>query len=70
MSIHLSISNDDSALRIDKNYCPQVYLEKYKYVFFKKKKKIFNYINDDLNVSSDDSDVKDSDYSDEENSKK
>lgn len=31
---------------------------------------MFNYINDDLNVSSDDSDVKDSDYSDEENSKK
>ena len=31
---------------------------------------MFNYINDDLNISSDDSDVKDSDYSDEENSKK
>ena len=31
---------------------------------------MFNYINDDLNFSSDDSDVKDSDYSDEENSKK
>ena len=39
-------------------------------MIFLKKKKIFNYINDDLNVSSDDSDVKDSDYSDEENSKK
>ena len=49
-----------------KNYYPQVFLEECKYVV--QEKKISNYIIDDINISSDDSDRENSDYSDEENS--
>ena len=43
-----------------------MFLEECKYVV--KEKKIYNYIIDDINISSDDSDTENSDYSDEENS--
>ena len=66
-SMYLPISNlIDSVFRIDKNYYSQVYLEECKCVV--KEKKISNYITDDINIFSNDSDREDSDYSDEENS--
>ena len=43
-----------------------MYLEECKYVV--KEKKISNYITDEINIFSDDSDREDSDYSDEESS--
>ena len=48
----------DSVFRIGKNYYPQVFLEKCKYVV--KDKKIHKYITDDIEVSSDNSDKVDS----------
>ena len=53
----------DSVFRTDKNYYPQVFLEECKYVV--KEKKMPEYITDDIELSSDDSDK--GDY-DEENS--
>ena len=53
----------DSVYKKDKNYYVQVFLEECKYVF--KEKKMPNYITDDIEISSDDSDRKNSD---EENS--
>ena len=55
----------DSVYRKDKNYYPQVLLEECKYVV--KEKKVSNYIAHDMNISSDDFDRENSDYSDEEN---
>ena len=49
----------------DKNYYPEVFLGECKYVV---KKKMFNYITDNINISFDDFDRENSDYSDEENS--
>ena len=62
----LSVISTDSVYGTGKNCFPQVFLEKYKYFF--KQKQMPNYITDDMNISSDDSDRKESDYSDEENS--
>ena len=43
----------DSVFIMGKNYYPQVFLDEYKYTV--KEKKISQYINDDLEISSDDS---------------
>ena len=51
--ICLSVILINSVFKIDKNYYPQVYLEKCKFVF--KEPKLSNYITDDINTSSDDS---------------
>ena len=53
----------DSVFRTGKNYYPQVFSEKCKYVV--KEKKMPEYITDDIKISSGDSDREDSD---EENS--
>ena len=57
----------DSVFRKGKNYCPQVYLEKYKYVV--QAKKIPKYIIEVIEISSN-SDIENSgkETSDEENS--
>ena len=57
----------DSVFRTCKNYYPQVFLGEYKYVV--KEKKMPEYITDDKEISSDDSDREDSDEqnSNEEN---
>ena len=55
-----------SVYRKDKNYYTQVFLEECKHVG--KVKKMCNYISDDINIYSDDTDRENSDYSDEENS--
>ena len=44
----------DSVVKVGKNYYPQVFLEECKYV--KRKNKMFNYINDDLEMTSSDDD--------------
>ena len=44
----------DSVIKVGKKYYPQVFLEEFKYV--KRKNKIFNYINDDLEITSSDDD--------------
>ena len=56
----------ESAYGKDKNYFPQVFWEECKYVVKEKKMPKFN--TEDTEISSDDSDKEDSDYSDEENS--
>ena len=56
----------DSLYRKDENYYLQVFLKECKYVI--KDKKMSNQITNDINISSDDSDKENSDYSDEENS--
>ena len=56
----------DSVHRKDIDYYRQVFLEEYKYVV--REKKMSSYITDDINISSDDSDRENSDYSYEENS--
>ena len=56
----------DSVYRKDKNYFPQVFWEECKYVVKEKKMSKFN--TEDTEISSNDSDKEDSDYSDEENS--
>ena len=56
----------DSVYRIGKNYYPQVLLKECKYVVKEKKKP--EYIIEDKEISSIDSDREDSDYSDKENS--
>ena len=55
-----------SVYRKDKNYYTQVFLEECKHVA--EVKKMCNYISDDINIYSDDTDRENSDYSDEENS--
>ena len=42
----------DSVVKVGKKYYPQVFLEECKYV--KRKNKMFNYINDDLEMTSSD----------------
>ena len=44
----------DSVVKVGKKYYPQVFLEECKYV--KRKNKMFNYINDDLEMTSSDED--------------
>ena len=53
----------DSDFRTGKNFYPGVFLEECKYVV--KEKKMPEHITDDIDISSDDSDIEDSD---EENS--
>ena len=50
----LSLIILDSAVKVGKKYYPQVFLEERKYV--KRKNKMFNYINDDLEMTSSDDD--------------
>ena len=42
----------DSVVKVGKKYYPQVFLEECKYI--KRKNKMFNYINDDLEIISSD----------------
>ena len=44
----------DSVVKVGKKYYPQVFLEECKYV--KRKNKMFNYIDDDLEMTSSDDD--------------
>ena len=44
----------DSVVKVGKKYYPQVFLEECKYI--KRKNKMFNYINDDLEMTSSDED--------------
>ena len=64
----LSVILIDSVLRTGNNYYPQVLLEEFKYVV--KKKKMPEYITNNIEISSDDSDreVYDEENSNEENS--
>ena len=55
----LSLIMLDSVVKVGKKYYPQVFLEKCKYV--KRKNKMINYINDDLEISSSDDDDDDDD---------
>ena len=50
----LSLSMPDFAVKVGKKYYPQVFLEECKYV--KRKNKMFNYINDDMEITSSDED--------------
>ena len=59
----LSLIMLDSVVKVEKKYYPQVFLEECKYV--KSKNKIFNYINDGLEMTS--LDVDDYFYSDSDN---
>ena len=58
----------DSVVKVGKKYYPQVFLEECKYV--KRKNKMFNYINDDLEMTSsgDDDDEPDSESDSDSNS--
>ena len=49
----------DSVVKVGEKYYPQVFLEERKYV--KRKNKMFNYINDDLEMTSSDDDDDDDD---------
>ena len=62
----LSVILIDSVFKIGKNY-PQLFLEECRYIV---KKKINKYINDDHEISSDDSNEDASDWSDERTSNK
>ena len=66
--ISLSVILIDSVFRRGKNYYPQDFLEVCKFVV--KEKKMHEYITDDIEISSNDSDREDSDQEDsnEENS--
>ena len=44
----------DSVVKVGKKYYPQVFLEEFKYI--QRKNKMFNYINDDLEMTSSDED--------------
>ena len=44
----------DSVVKVGKKYYPEVFLEECKYV--KRKNKIFNYIDDDLEITASDED--------------
>ena len=46
----------NSVVKVGKKYYPQVFLEEYKYA--KSKNKMFNYIDDDLEMTSSDEDDK------------
>ena len=50
----LSLIMLDFVVKVGKKYYPQVFLEECKYV--KRKNKMFNYINDDLEMTSSDDD--------------
>ena len=50
----LSLIMLDSVVKVGKKYYPQVFLEQCKYI--KRKNKMFNYINDDLEMTSSDED--------------
>ena len=50
----LSLIMLDSVVKVGKKYYPQVFLEECKYI--KRKNKMFNYINDDLKMTSSDED--------------
>ena len=50
----LSLIMLDSVVKVGKKYYPQVFLEECKYI--KRKNKMFNYINDDLEMTSSDED--------------
>ena len=50
----LSLIMLDSVVKVGKKYYPQVFLEEYKYV--ERKNKMFNYINDDVEITSSDED--------------
>ena len=56
-SICLSAILIDLVYKTDKSYYPQVFLEECKYIV--KEKKMFNYITDDITISSNDSDYSD-----------
>ena len=47
-----------SVYKKDKNYYPQVFLEECKHVIKEKKKSIKNFITDDVEISSDDTNQK------------
>ena len=66
--ICLSVILIDSVFRTGKNYYPQVFIEECKYVV--KEKKMHEYITNDIEIFSDDSDKENSDEenSNEENS--
>ena len=66
--ICLSLILIDSVFRTGKNYYPQVFIEECKYVV--KEKKMHEYITNDIEIFSDDSDKENSDEenSNEENS--
>ena len=49
----------DSVVKVGKKYYPQVFSEECKYI--KRENKMFNYINDDLEVTSSDNDDDDDD---------
>ena len=53
----------DSVVNLGKKYYPQVFLEECKYI--KRKNNMFNYINDDLEMTSSDDDDDDDDDDDE-----
>ena len=55
----LSLIMLDSVVKVGKKYYPEVFLEECKYV--KRKNKIFNHINDDLEMTSSDDDDDDDD---------
>ena len=44
----------DSVVKVGKKYYPEVFLEECKYI--KRKNKMFNYINDDIEMTSSDDD--------------
>ena len=48
----LSLIMLDSVVKVEKKYYPQVFLEECKYV--KRRNKMFNYINDDMEITSSD----------------
>ena len=48
----LSLIMLDSVVRVGKKYYPQVFLEECKYV--KRKNKMVNYVNDDIDITSSD----------------
>ena len=60
----LSLIMLDSVVKDGKKYYPQVFLEECKYV--KRKNKMFNYINDDLEMTSSEDDDDDDDDDDDE----
>ena len=66
--IFLSVTLINSVFRKGKNYHCQVFLEECKYIV--KEIKMPEYIADDIEIYSNDSDGEDSDDSDEENSNK
>ena len=66
--IFLSVTLINSVFRTGKNYHSQVLLEECKYNV--KEIKMPEYIADDIEIYSNDSDGEDSDHSDEENSNK